>query len=220
MAAPKGDSRERLMNAAEQLFARKGFTATSIRDIASHSGDTIGTLSYHFGSKDALLSEVVARRFDEMTERRRALYHEMLRASPDGKVNLEDTIRAIVVPFLDAALRSGPVWRDYTTLISRMMYTTDPEKFEEFIARVNPVALEFIGWIQAAAPDVSVGQIAYGYQFMIGCLIDASIMEERDRLAHLTGGAIHSGDVGVLQEKMIVFVVAGLKGLFSSPDSF
>ena len=48
MAAPKGGSRDRLLDAAEKLFAQRGFDGTSIRDIAARSGDTIGTLSYHF----------------------------------------------------------------------------------------------------------------------------------------------------------------------------
>jgi AcrR family transcriptional regulator len=199
------------------LFARKGYTATSIRDIASLSGDTIGTLSYHFGSKDALLSEVIARRFDEMTAKRRALYHRMLRASPDGRVGLEDTVRAITTPFLEAALCSGPQWRDYTILLSRMMYTVDLQKFEEFIALVDPVAREFVTWIQAAAPEAPISSVAYGYQFMIGCIVDACVMEERDRVGHISDGAMHSGDFETLNEHIIAFLVAGLKGLFDLP---
>lgn len=219
MAAPKGDSRERLINAAERLFARKGFTATSIRDIASLSGDTIGTMSYHFGSKDALLTEVIARRFDEMTAKRRVLYHEMLRQSPNGCVGLEDTVRAITTPFLEAALCSGPEWRDYTILLSRMMYTVDMQKFEEFIARVDPVAREFVTWIREAVPEVPISRIAYGYQFMIGCIVDACVMEERDRVGHISDGAMHSGDFEILKEHIIAFLVGGLKSLFALTDT-
>lgn len=219
MAAPKGDSRERLIDAAETLFARQGFDATSIRHVAALSGDTIGTLSYHFGSKDALLSEVISRRFDEMTEKRRKLYHEMLRASPDGKVGLEDTIRAITTPYLETALCSGSAWRDYTILLSRMIYTASEQQFTELMVHADPPAREFIGWIRKAVPDTPVSRIVYGYQFMISCIIDACVMEGRDRVGRLSDGTVHSGNFDTLNEFLIAFITSGLKGLFTPPAS-
>lgn len=218
MAAPKGDSRERLINAAETLFARQGFDATSIRHVAALSGDTIGTLSYHFGSKDALLAEVISRRFGEMTEKRRALYREMQRASSDGKVGLADTVRAIATPFLETALCSGSAWRDYIILLSRMMYTANEQKFTELMAHADPPAREFIGWIRKAAPDTPISCITYGYQFMISCIVDACVMEGRDRVGRLSDGAVRAGDFETLNEYLITFIASGLRSLFQLPD--
>ena len=59
LAAIKGDSRIKLLDAAEELFARKGYDATTTREIAAKSGDTLGTLNYHFGSKRNLLERIL-----------------------------------------------------------------------------------------------------------------------------------------------------------------
>ena len=60
----KGDSewiRERLLDAAEHLFARKGYDATGLRDIGLRVGVSNATLLHHFGSKLALYRAVLVR---------------------------------------------------------------------------------------------------------------------------------------------------------------
>jgi AcrR family transcriptional regulator len=54
-------SREALLSAAEDLFARKGYEATSLQEIGDAAGVSRGLPSYVFGSKEALYDAVVAR---------------------------------------------------------------------------------------------------------------------------------------------------------------
>jgi AcrR family transcriptional regulator len=96
MAATKGGSWDRLLNAAEQVFAEKGCDAATTRQIAALSGDTLGTLSYHFKTKDVLLREVLTRRFEEMNELRRAMYAEFSDRRGGGVPDLDEAITAIV----------------------------------------------------------------------------------------------------------------------------
>jgi AcrR family transcriptional regulator len=55
------DPRERLIEAARQLFASAGFDATSVRDITSRAHTNLGAITYHFGSKEALYHMVIER---------------------------------------------------------------------------------------------------------------------------------------------------------------
>lgn len=57
-----GDKRVHIMNAAEQLFAEKGFDGTSVRDIAARAGVNLAMISYYFGSKEKLLAALIAYR--------------------------------------------------------------------------------------------------------------------------------------------------------------
>jgi AcrR family transcriptional regulator len=213
MAAPKGDSRPRLLDAAEALFAERGYDATSIRDIAARSGDTIGTLSYHFGSKDQLLGEVVARRFDEMADSRRDMYRRRRQDAPDGRVSLTDAVRCILVPFLERAMQGGPEWRNYTALLGRMLHTGNRDHFERFMALSEPAARELIGWLHAAAPQAELKDIGYGYQFIIGCMIDACAEVERERVSRLTDGAARPDDFDAVAQRLVDFCAAGLAAL-------
>jgi len=55
------DPRERLIEAARQLFASAGYDATSVRDITSRAHANLGAITYHFGSKEALYHVVIER---------------------------------------------------------------------------------------------------------------------------------------------------------------
>jgi len=55
------DPRERLIEAARQLFASAGYDATSVRDITSRAHANLGAITYHFGSKEALYHTVIER---------------------------------------------------------------------------------------------------------------------------------------------------------------
>lgn len=55
------DPRERLIEAARQLFASAGFDATSVRDITARAHANLGAVTYHFGSKEALYHVVIER---------------------------------------------------------------------------------------------------------------------------------------------------------------
>ncbi len=53
--------RERLVEAARQLFASAGYDATSVRDITARAHANLGAITYHFGSKQALYHAVIER---------------------------------------------------------------------------------------------------------------------------------------------------------------
>jgi AcrR family transcriptional regulator len=54
-------TREKLLDAAVDLFAANGFGGTSIRDIARMTDMTIPNIYYHFGSKEGLLIAILER---------------------------------------------------------------------------------------------------------------------------------------------------------------
>src|SRR5690349_8826713 len=55
------ESRRRILDAAEELFAEKGFEKTSFVDISARSGISRGSIPWHFKNKDGLLIAVVER---------------------------------------------------------------------------------------------------------------------------------------------------------------
>ncbi|GAB4296719.1 MAG: hypothetical protein Kow0090_11870 [Myxococcota bacterium] len=56
--------RERILNAASRLFARKGYSGTGIREIAKEAGVNIAMINYYFGSKPKLLEAIVEEFFE------------------------------------------------------------------------------------------------------------------------------------------------------------
>ncbi len=59
---PKGAAtRQRILDAAERVFAERGFSGTTLRDVASAAGLRIPSLYNHFASKDSLYAAVLER---------------------------------------------------------------------------------------------------------------------------------------------------------------
>ncbi|MFL5493142.1 MAG: TetR/AcrR family transcriptional regulator [Gemmatimonadales bacterium] len=65
-------SRAAILQAAERLFARKGYEATSLTDVGAAAGVSRGTPGYFFGSKAELYRAVLDHSFNEVREAVRA----------------------------------------------------------------------------------------------------------------------------------------------------
>ena len=61
-------TRERILDAAEKLFAERGYHGVSIRDVTGAAEVDVALVNYHFGSKEMLLEAVVARRADQLVD--------------------------------------------------------------------------------------------------------------------------------------------------------
>jgi len=98
-------TKERILGAAEQLFARHGFAGASLRQVTAAANVNLAAVNYHFGSKENLINEVFRRRLDELNAHRlQALEHALEQPGP----TLETLLDAFIRPALELSLdRSG-----------------------------------------------------------------------------------------------------------------
>src|SRR5580704_7358348 len=95
------ETSERLIAAAERLFAEHGYSGVSVRMIAAAAGVNWSLLGYYFRGKEGLLSEVYRRHCDALNGERLRLL-ETARADSQPP-NLEKVIEAFVFPALFVA---------------------------------------------------------------------------------------------------------------------
>ena len=101
MATPQPFStKDRILGAAEELFAQFGFAGTSLRQVTSRADVNIAAVNYHFGSKENLVNEVFRRRMDEMSQQRLAGLKLAMKEHPG---ELEPILAAFVEPALAIA---------------------------------------------------------------------------------------------------------------------
>ncbi len=100
--AVNDQTRERILDSAELLFARKGFDAVSIREITGASKSNLAAVNYHFGSKFNLYMEVFRQRWVPRTRRIRKQFAERLADTPEPRIR--DVVNAMVRSFLDGQL--------------------------------------------------------------------------------------------------------------------
>jgi AcrR family transcriptional regulator len=76
-SGPASERRDHLVKLAAELFARKGFQATTVREIADEAGILSGSLYHHFDSKETIVDEVLSTFLKDLIGRyRAALEHE------------------------------------------------------------------------------------------------------------------------------------------------
>ncbi|GAA4075554.1 MULTISPECIES: TetR/AcrR family transcriptional regulator [Actinomadura] len=70
------ERREHLIRLAAELFAEKGYQATTVRDIAKEAGILSGSLYHHFNSKESIVDEILSGFFDEVMSSYRSVIEE------------------------------------------------------------------------------------------------------------------------------------------------
>jgi len=123
---PNTEARERVLDAAERLFAQKGYVAVTLRDIAAEIGIRHTSLYHHVpGGKEELFVEVTER---NLQHHRRGLEHAVAHAEP--------TIQAQLYAIADWLLTQPPM--DLVRMIHSDMPAIDPVQAN----RLSIVALE------------------------------------------------------------------------------
>jgi len=85
-------AKEAIRHAASELFAEKGFAATSTREICARAGITKPALYYHFGNKEQLYEELVLDTFNEYQK-------ELRRATRHGRTPREKLVEVLAAIF-------------------------------------------------------------------------------------------------------------------------
>ncbi|WP_245665366.1 TetR/AcrR family transcriptional regulator [Nocardia sienata] len=145
---------QRLILAAERLFAERGIDAVSLRSVMAEAGANVASVHYHFGSKDALVDALISRRSEQLHTRRAELLDAVEAAgAPDARA-LAD---AFVRPVGELAAAGGTPW---IRLVAGIMSGNHPAltKLTEGFA---PQALRFNALLEQTAPGVASRTIRF-----------------------------------------------------------
>jgi len=102
--------KDRLLDAAEELFCERGFKGTSIRDIAASAGCNIASVNYYFGSKEKLYEEVWRRHLIPMRDARIASINKVM-SQTEARPNLEDLLRSFADTFVGSMVDASKASR-------------------------------------------------------------------------------------------------------------
>jgi AcrR family transcriptional regulator len=213
MPRPKRTTKDKLMDAAEKLFARRGFHGVSLREITCEAGVDLALVNYHFGTKKKLLAEVIERRGQVLNaERLQQLAEVRLQAAPQAP-GTEAVVGAFLNPILDRLAHAGAGWHSYFALLAYV--NNSPEWGCTMIGKsFDTVVREFIQAVMDSLPGASAEDIFWGYNFLTGALTLS--LAETGRLDLLSGGLCRSNDVAALRARLVPYVSAGLRGVAGS----
>jgi AcrR family transcriptional regulator len=207
-------TRQRILDAAERLFAQRGFHGVSIRDITGAAGVDVALANYHFGSKQGLLESVVERRAEDLNADRLARLDALLATSRRKLPTLEEIIDAFTHPLLDRSARGSPGWKSYFALIAEI--NNSPEFGGVLMTRsFDQVVQRFIEAIRRALPGCDERDLYWAYHFLSGAL--TLTFAETGRIDKLSGGACRSTDLDSVHERLVPYCAAGFRALCVRP---
>ena len=159
-------TKDRILGAAEELFAQHGFAGTSLRQVTTRADVNIAAVNYHFGSKENLVNEVFRRRMDEMSARRLAQLKAALQQHPG---ELEPVLAAFVEPALAMAQdRHGG--GAFIRVIARA-YAEKNDNLRKFLSnQYGHVLRDFAKAIAGCVPALGKEQLYWRLDFLSGAL--------------------------------------------------
>lgn len=162
------DTRSRLLDSAEELFAESGFDGVSARDITKFAECNIASINYYFGGKDNLYNEVCLRRLGVLRDIRVESIKEVMSKGDD--VTLEELFREFSQAFLSPVL-DDPRGRSFLRLMTREMLYPHMRAgmfVEEMIMPVFKTLVEAMGKI---CPGLDKEKAAWSIYSLVAQLI-------------------------------------------------
>ncbi len=206
----RGDlTRLSILDAAERCFGEGGFDGVSLRTITDAAGVDLALVNYHFGSKENLLHEVIARRARIVHDERVRALEEARHAAGARSPSVEAIVTAFLEPLLRRLGGGERGWRHYANLASQL------DVLPKFIGLtsdvLDPTALHFINALRLALPKAPRRAIYWGYMFLIGSMVQ--VMSATGRIERLSRGLCRSDDIEGALRELVPFVSGGLRAL-------
>jgi AcrR family transcriptional regulator len=207
MDAIKTDTKIRILDVAERLFAEHGADKATLRKICSVAGVNLAAVNYHFGSKAELINALLSRIMGPVVEAQLALLDQVERNAEDTAPLLEDVIRTFLVPIFSMA-RINPNVRDLFENLSKAY--GDVTRFRVRVtSMLERVHYRYIETLTRILPQLPRNRVLYRYTLLWAATNDIVDQWIRENLQ-----ATFAEDLGLSDtflEDMVRFVAAGFR---------
>jgi AcrR family transcriptional regulator len=197
-------TRERLQTAALGLFAKASYAEVSIREITDLAGQSVGAVSYHFGSKQALYKALILRASRALLAERLALLRQV-----EAQVPTEAKLRAILFALIAPVIR----WSRQPQTQARIVPLIErarldgPLDVRRLLQDTTSHLQPFIQALRSLLPDMPASEIGWRLHFVLG--IEHAIHFEAARLESLIGSPSQLRDPKAIAARVVDFVLPG-----------
>lgn len=204
-----GDTRESILDAAEDLFSKHGFYGVTIREVAREAGVDTALIHYYFTAKKGLFDAVFLRRAEVWNNERVDAINRYAREA-GADMTLEGLLEAFLRPPFEWSLKGGPGWKHYSALVAQT--NANPAFGGETMARYfDPAIRRLIELIRQVLPDAREVDLYWAYHNLSGAL--TLTLGETGRLDRLSNGLCRSGDLESACAYMVRFAAAGFRAV-------
>lgn len=208
--ASPDNTRDKILDAAEALFGERTFDTVSLRDITQRAAVTLALASYHFGTKDRLFADIVARRASLLSELRR---ERLAAAEAGGALTTESILDAFMRPMFEKMTEGSQGWQAYLLILAQLGQSN--RWLDLLHDNFDPTAELFLEKLAATLPDVPRPLLMRGFSLSLVAMLQT--LSRNRRLDALSGGKVSADDLGEAFDVLLRFAVCGLQGLADLP---
>jgi AcrR family transcriptional regulator len=196
-------SAERMLDAAERLFAEHGMSEVGLRAISAEAKVNLASVSYYFGSKEALVEDVFRRRATKIAdERDRGL--EIALAEPDPHKRLEKIRRV----FLETGFSGDtPEATARFAKLRARINTEDTALARRLLSEsFDAGSRRFLAAIAGTLPHLDAAEIGWRFHAMLGIMVYT--MANSGRIQALTDGGVDPSNYLAAIDRLLPVVTA------------
>lgn len=206
LTIPESGPKRVLLNAAEQLFAEKGFEAVSVRDVTQFVKMNVAAVNYHFGSREGMLTLAIMHYTLPLNEERIARLESAERKSPGKPLALEEIIDAFVRPIITQNRKTELPEALFYQLLGRIFAANGDGLSQAYEENFRQLSDRFMRALGKTLPTVPLDELASRFHFMSGGLIH--LLTHRELLGKRSGSpTTMEANLG----RFIRFAAAGLR---------
>ena len=204
-------ARGRLLDAAEQLFAERGFYGVTTRQVATSAHADDALIYYHFKNKWGLFNAAFERRARVLIAAR----HDSMvayMASSGANIDTHGVIAAFINPMIELSQNGDPGWKSYFALVAQLDNTPWGG---EIIHRVFDSSVhELVDILQTALPGIPKRELYWAYNFLAGAMMLA--LSETERVDRLSDGMCRAKDLDAVRARLVNFCAGGFLAMVTA----
>jgi len=205
----------RVLESAAALFADRGFSEVTVREIADAAGANPAAINYYFGGKERLIRQVIRSVFAPLNAQRLTALAKA--TDGDRPLTAEAVVRALVEPTVQACMHGRGPERHYARILLHTFALRQPFVDEAMSEQIDAMPAAFVDALSRTLPGATRGRIFWHYDFMIGSLLHILMDGSRGyRLRRVSDGAANTASATDVIEELVAFVTAGLSAARSS----
>lgn len=200
------ETRERILTAAQELFATRSFTQVNVREITDAAAVSLGAINYHFGSKDGLVTALFRRSVPELLAQRTHMLEAALQADGSLETKVKEVIRALVAPVIRWSLLAD-TQKYYVPFLERARLDGPPDVRNALDSETTYLR-PFVSALCTLLPGLPISEIHWRLSFVLG--IEHSMHTEVKRWQAMSAGSCDFADADAVIERVVNFSLPGL----------
>lgn len=202
-SAAGDNTSERILDAAEEVFAEVGYSGATLRMVAARADVTQALINYYFGSKYGLYEAVFIRRGRVIADGRMKLLEELKQRSD---VSVRDVVRAFLAPTI--ALRDTPGGRLFLRLQARLHTEPADISYKLRNEAYDVSTRAYVQMLAKVCPELSAKDVNWRMALMIGAYM--YVFSDTHRLEQLAPDDCDADNTEELFEQITAFITAGI----------